>query len=272
MADHIWTGATSSDWGTAGNWNGGVPTAGNNVYIADQDDAITGVPAAAAGINYALVEVGPNFTGTIADSASPLHVGSVTTINYKGLLCEACYLNVDTGDTVTTLNIDGSAVASNALTLGGPGTVTTALVRAAGMFRISSSAVVTNLNIPEGNPQVFVTSGASLTNANLSGGVVNNEAALTTLNLSQGTWQHQGETTYNITTLNILGGIFRFWSSGGTITTVNLYGGLLDLNGGKGLPRTISTLNRYGGTVDRGGQGSTVTISSYNRLGGTEML
>jgi hypothetical protein len=81
-------------------------------------------------------------------------------------------------------------------------------------------------------------------------------------------WEHEGTTAFNIPTLVINGGTFRFGSKGGTLTTVVLNGGVLDLDAGVGHPHTITNLFQNGGKLIRRGRGKSVTIANDYRSGG----
>lgn len=106
-------------------------------------------------------------------------------------------------------------------------------------------------------------SGLSLTTLTQSGGNVLQKCATTTTSVFKGaTWRSFG--TGAITTLNAYGTCYP--ESSGTITTCNHYG-TLDLSGDR-TARTISTLNRYPGSVlILPISGITLTTVTYNGPG-----
>lgn len=68
--DSRWTGAVDGAWGTAGNWDGGVPTAGQRVLIADNTRAIDGSDQSAADLAYVVVDEA--YDKTIGSDGSPI--------------------------------------------------------------------------------------------------------------------------------------------------------------------------------------------------------
>lgn len=261
-------------WSNAANWStGAAPTSSDAVQIVSGTQVIdTSLPGATAGVNYTGFLVGPQFAGAIGSDAASLYVGSITAIDFFGERCAEAWIRVDTGDTVTGFNVKATSSNSNALRLDGPGTISTLRVTK-GKVRIGSGLTVTNLIIVPSTGQdadvmVIIDSGATVGSVYMAGGVVYNEAALTTLNVSGGTWYHQGESAFNITTLNVWGGTFEFASDGGTVATLNQYGGKVDLDAGTGKARVITTYNQLGGERVITGVGANVTISSDLVYGG----
>ncbi|MEY5060716.1 MAG: hypothetical protein RIS45_637 [Planctomycetota bacterium] len=106
-------------------------------------------------------------------------------------------------------------------------------------------------------------SGLTLTTLTQSGGNVLQKCATTTTSVHKGaTWRSFG--TGAIGTLNVYGTCYP--ESSGTITTCNLYG-TMDLSGDR-TARTISTLNRYPGSVlILPLSGITLTTITYNGPG-----
>ena len=101
------------------------------------------------------------------------------------------------------------------------------------------------------------------TTFNAQGGTIHHNADIGTLNLTNGTFYQQKN---NATTLNMWGGRY-FWNAADAITTLALYGGVLDLSL-DGRSRTITTLNWYGGSIYD--PGNNLSVGTLNRFkGGT---
>lgn len=269
----------SGDWTAVANWpdTGAAPVAADTVLlmrcIASRVLA-TNLPGAAAGVNYAGLQVGPEFRGKLGAVATPLYVGTVVAdIRFGSLYCQEAFLAVDAGDS-SSINIDGTGSGPNALHLLGPGTWANVRVRRGAFVRIGATAVVTNLIVMGDNCHVMIESGATVTNIIQCGGVIDCEAAVTNVTMTGGIFNHQGSTTYNITALNLYGNArFNYAASDGTITTANLYGNsLLNCDDGVGYARTITTVNRFGGTLDVRGAGNMVTLSTENSYSGTKLV
>jgi hypothetical protein len=276
MANNVWQ-DVSGDWTAAANWStGAAPVAADTIYILNGSQTIdTNLPAATAGVNYAGLVVGPNFGGSIATSANRLYIGSVVApIQFDGSRCKEAWFHVDAGDS-SSIEIANANSGTNACHLYG-GTWAAVRARRAGQLRIGANATVTSLyltNSPMLGPRVVLEQGATIASAYMTAGIVDCEAAIGTLvRMSGGTWNHIGDTTYDVATLDLFGGVFNFHSTAGTITTANAFGGLLDCNGGIGSARTITTLNRYSGSrTDTSGLGSFVTVTADNTYGGDRM-
>lgn len=276
MADNFYLNV-SGDWTAHANWSDGAdPDATDYVRILSGDKSIdTNLPAATAGLNYAGLEIGPQYSGNLATAAAPLYVGAVTAaIKYNGQRCPAAYLAVDTGD-ASTLDVYGSTIGPTALNLSGAGTWTTIRVHR-GCVTVYTGTTATTIYVLSPDAVVWLNSGATIANVIATAGQVYCSAAIGTLVRLTGSavWNHVGTSAYDIGTLDIYDSArFNFGSEGGTITTVNLLGAnaLLDCDQGSGKPRTISTLNRYNGTIDVSGVGKNVTLSAENAYGGAKV-
>lgn len=269
MANVLWTGAASSAWSTAGNWSdGAVPDGSDTPRILEGVHEIVSVPTATNGVDYTGFEVGSMFRGKLATAASPLYLGSIGQVDYNGERCREAFISIDTGDAVTLFNVRGSGEGIYALYLGGAGTITSLDVYA-GKVRIATGLTVSKLRIL-GPAHVVIESGPTITAVDQSAGLVENYAEVGTLDQSGGVFDHVGTTTFNMTTVNLRGGVFNFGSSGGTLTTVNLLkNGVLNLDAGVGhSSRVITNLYQRGGTRIIGGRGSNVTITNDYPYGG----
>ena len=271
MADNIWQ-DVDENWTNVANWSqGSAPAITEDIYFLTGSQTIdTNLPASGAGIDYNSLNVGPNFAGKIGTTTNKLYIGDVGTLYFNGARCQECWLGVDGGgDALARTFVDSSGPGTNALHLFS-GEFTNVHIRGGQSARVGAGATVTNL-YGTGNGRCVIEASATLTNAYIAAGSYDNYAAVATLlRVYGGTWNHVGTTTFNIATLDQGGGLFRFNSKGGTITTANLFGGKLDGSGGFGTPRIITTLNQYGGVYDSSGTGSSITVTNYNEWGGEE--
>ncbi|KKN83520.1 hypothetical protein LCGC14_0297580 [marine sediment metagenome] len=125
-------------------------------------------------------------------------------------------------------------------------------------------ATVTTMSLLQG----IVTIGnavASVGTMYVDGATVSNNSACTTLNVSSGAiYQRQGTAA----TVNLKGGrLYLNMPAANMPTTVNLYGGILDMSQ-DGIAKTVGTLNYYGGQIYD--PANILTITTLNRFkGGT---
>jgi hypothetical protein len=272
MAYNYRSNASSTDWNVAGDWSlGAVPVAADTVALFDGTAVINqNLPAAAAGVNYAGFEVGPEFRGGIGDSSNRLFLGTVVAdVRFNGAKCQEAWLAVDAGD-ACNINVINTSMQPYALNLYS-GTWTN--IRVLGGYRVLVSAGVTSTTIYLGAPQckTVIAAGATLTNLDVASGQADLSAALTTIRVAGGVLNLIAQSAITHTTLDIWGpGVVNFWSEGGTITNAYVRrGATLNCNGGRGKARTITNLYRYaGGTIDLRGIGSTVTITDDKNYGG----
>ena len=232
----IWRGTTSTDWGTASNWDtGAIPTGGTDAIF---DATSTNPCTTGAGTRICRDLITTGFTNvlTVGTSATLGYIqvyrnitlgstaGHIAGLSYIGIFGATCTLDVATGFTVPYLSF-GAA--------GGGGTCTVTLVR--------SFAVTTLFKTGTGGSLATVTAGSAmsidLTNGNTIGGtgtIILN--ANVTLRLF-------GTTTYG-NNISISGNVTS--QAGSTINLssfLNHAGGILNLSAGTVVPGT-SILNQ----------------------------
>jgi len=206
---------------------GTVPALTDNMHILwGSRNLTTGQDQSAVNQNNLII--GEDFTGTIGTAAAPLKLGTMTgKIEVRASRAGAIHLHPVS---VGAMYIHDCGSGSHACHLV-DGTVTALYPCAGHGIRIGAAATVTNLygmqltGLP-GYPRVIVESGATVTNAELSGGEVHSSAAIaTSLILRGGRWYQEGDTTYDIPALTMHGGFFFMNSTRGTITTTVVKGG-----------------------------------------------
>lgn len=270
MANAIWTN-TSGDWSAGGAWStGAAATSSDIVYLnAGSQSVTTSYPGATAGVNYQGFVVAPDFAGTIATSASPLYVGSVVApMEYRSARCPSAFIAVDTGDSAT-MEVFATAHTANGLVLSGAGTWASVLVHNAGLVTLGTSTY-TNVHLLSRSANVLLQNGAACTNGYVADGSLDMyDDFATRLDQTGGVINYVATSAITQALVYVWGGTYNFWSKGGTITALNIYGGVVNCNGGSGDPRTITTCNLYdGGVLDLRGAGSSVTVTTLNERGG----
>ncbi len=255
MATRTWL-DQNGNWTNTSNWSGGSAPANDDIIrIFDGNKTLdTNMTTSITGTT---LIVGPNFAGKIGTAGAPLVLSTGTTVEFFGERTQQCYFNLTGG----TVRIHATSANPNAFHLIG-GTATSLSIRS-GMLVIGGSATVTAGYILGPSAQVSVESGATLTAISQYGGTVNCEAAAGTVNQFAGTWNHVGDTTFNITALNISGPQARFnWqSTGGTVTAVTVNHGYFDgsnLDAGTITNGTVYT----GGTIDIDNSMDTIVTSN----------
>lgn len=227
MAITGWTGASSTAFGTVGNWTNGVPVDGDTaVFFGTPANNLT-TDLAQSAIELNRLEVHSSFTGKIGvDAASPLIIDVNNSTNPRtvinGGIGSQVYLNGD--QTSVWVNTAGTAKFDG-------GTITT-LTLQKGTVSLIAGVTVTTLyvsynTVVASNVTLTIESGATVTTAHVVGGTTTASMAPTTLNMLAGSWTQ--DDAGDITTLNQYGGTFTWVDSGGnTITKLNQYGGTFD--------------------------------------------
>lgn len=266
MADYVWTGASSTAFGTAGNWSpAGPPITGDNAIFDHraQNDCSTDLAQSAITLATARItsgftkKIGLYATGSLTRlsiSITSLVIGEALGDGSIGAGSSLIAINLGTAQNTTRV-LNGATSgedtgfapillkgthASNALHVFsgwvGVGTVTLAE---------TSTFAAINVTGPEAN--VELGSGLTLTTINQVDGQVAFRNNLTTLNQEGGTAISEGAAT--ITTADI-GGTF-FSNSTGTITTLNVQdNGLADFSQSP-TGRTVTNCTVYGtGRID----------------------
>jgi|TARA_R110000824_G_scaffold9642_3_gene42850 hypothetical protein len=257
MADKIWTGATSGDYGVSTNWSpSGVPIAADSVYFtADYNVNVTGsLDQSSIALDKFVVD---GYTGKIGTLALGYLQIDPDSFSFSG--SDVCFIDVGAaaidldvrgtggGGSTRGLYVKGSAIAVLSLINGNLG-----LANQYGETSTAATIRVTGGTMHCGT-------GSTLTTVDVYGGTINLGASVTTLNAFSGTVNTSSAAA--ITTLNGYGGTITH-NGTGTITTANLDGAELDLTD-SGLARTVTTLN-----LDAGGiikyDPSVVTITTQN--------
>lgn len=226
MATRTWKASGTGDWGTAGNWEeGAVPVNGDDVFL------LTGSQSVTAGLDQntvalASLRIGPGYTGTIGTSSADLRIDATTLDFASGgtsAYLAGAYTNVIVkgGSGEDMLHFGKTTAADsdidNLRIVGGSVT---------GKVTVNNSTVLDDVYIQSAPAATLVigTSVTSLDSINMDSGSVTCGSACTTFNVDGGTLTH---TTGAVTTINIEGQGVVAYNSSGTITTLNVYGGLI---------------------------------------------
>lgn len=261
MATCIWTGASSGDWSTAGNWTGGVPGAGDTAFFSNNAVSVTsGLDQHTVALSALIIE--QSYTGAIGTASAYLrvdvddiyigqHYGSGTPSGsgrIKLQLEGACAsLNVyNSATTATDTYLAPIQICSNSQTI-----TTARITKGRVGFAIGSpSETITITTLVQSyessvNSDAVVQLGAGATVATISktGGALYHRGLSTDIRNDAG--ELDLATTDNITSLTVSGGTVTAENIG-TITTYTITGGTvyLDRHG------TITTANCYGGVTD----------------------
>jgi len=176
ITTYIWTGATSTDWNVAGNWNCSVPTATSNVLIP----VVANKPVLSANVTINNIILtsgmtlglnGKTFTINGAASGTGTYSGSTTSnMSFGGSATGTVYF---TGGSNTIQNLslsDGANIPiGNALNIASTGTVTVGSVTGATLASGGNMTLLSDDNGSARIAQVPVSSGSSL--STISGSV-----------------------------------------------------------------------------------------------------
>lgn len=280
MATRTWTGTSSTDWHTTGNWDeGAVPTEVDDVYFNGQQ-ATQGVTAS-ADIEFDTLNVGEDFGYNMFNSGNPGAVNNnagavdATLVDYRGT--GDCYLQAASGQTINLVNVNTTNRRQTAFQIGGAGTVDQLNVLRGHCTVQSSIGTLTFClisyveNVIGDAILVWEGSGSGFAELRQVGGRSLLQSGVTTVHLHNGKIE---VTTGAITTLNVCGGTFIYNSNGTIIGTVNQAGGIVDLSQNV-LGKEITLYNLFAGVLDAGGNVNIVltTLNQYlpgvfNRRGG----
>lgn len=262
---------TSGDFQVTTNWSAGTKgAAGEDIDVTHAIGTdVTNCEAIGASDDYASVHIGGPFFGKLATAAAPWYIGSTALVEIDAPITPEIHLGVGTGKTITAMLVKRNAGTQLATVVYGTGTISL-LVCTSGVTVIESNAVITKLEV-SGTAVVIIKSGATIGAIDQAGGSITNYAAITNdVNLAGGTFNHAGDTTFNIGgVLRVAGGKFHWAANGGTIATALLSSGLLNLNAGWGSPaRVISAFRQTGGKLDKSGLGANVTLTASTYVAG----
>ncbi len=264
--------AGPNDWNTAANWSGStVPVDSDDVWfdgIGDDasDDALYGLDQSA--IQLTTLQITGGYTGAIGQTANGYYliIDSTTTSFESG--GNATWLN----GRLVAINVTGGAGGPNMLQLDGDiDNLRVLSSGAGGTVTIKNSTVLDNVYVNSA-PNVKVVIGTSVSSLDLidaTTGSVSCDSACVTINC--GGSAVVAHTTGAVTTANMRGGILKYNGSG-TLTTANIFEGLLSLLENYTTAVTITTVNSYGGVVNSANGLGNVTISNKNEFGGGQIL
>ena len=227
MATRVWTGAVDSTWNTAGNWDTGVPVSTDDVYIVSGSVDITGYDANA--VTLGKLVVGNQYTGSIGSSGTKLQI-SATNFDYSGTGAGAYFEG-----TYTTLTVQDTGTNSTALNLyGDSDTITTLRVLGgSGTIVIDSSC-----SFASGAIEQIGADGVTLSIADsttLTGATLTMDSGIVEMNQA-------------VPTVTVFGGELKATLDGGTVTTLNQYGGKVRWKPTAAC--TLTTLTIYSGLFD----------------------
>lgn len=253
MAVKIWTGASSEDVNTAGNWTGGVPVDADTVVIQGTV-SMTGSLTALQGVTVGSITVVPDYGGKIGSASAALLFGACTgTLKYAG---KGEYAKIG----FTTDGAESGICAQAELnhTGGvfyvstGTGGVWTTVRNGPGTLYVDAGAVVTNLYNGSGRLDVLYNATALTILENAGSAFVNR--AITTLKAVQGRTIHRNNGTANylsVTTAEVMGGAVYNKQSGGNDTTWKVY------------PRGTITTEGNQGNATAGAEITTTTLFEW---------
>jgi hypothetical protein len=248
MATSTWTnGAASNDWSVAGNWDGGVPLATENV-IFDGERSTADVTA---GLDQSAVDIGSliihkNYTGKIGvDGSTPLQISADKIVQMGGQLfvkdgtgtIDHIYVEVDRrSDGATTTEIDGDTV--------------TRLTCIKGNIKVLTGiGTIANLEVSYRNSQAsdvnleYQATGDTITNLYMNGGTVDVIGTVTSLFVEGGRYVHNQGAGGAVASMYITDGNV-IYNDAATITLAVVMGGVLDLSQDT-REKTITTLRVF---------------------------
>lgn len=243
MALRTWVGGTSGAWSTAANWlEGSVPVNSDDVLFTNSAvDVDTGLNQSA--VTLTSLTVDQTYTGKWATASTYLQVGVSGTVTLgakspTGQGNGSGRLNLDLGSTTPSLFIQGSA--STAADTGmapirikSSGTIVTSAISggSSAIADVSGNAcTITTLSVTGTSTFVYLGVGATVTNLNQNGGVVDLRSAntVTSAKIGGGTYNVNGNAAH--TTLLLRGGSCNY-NGTGTITNTKINSGTLDFRG-----------------------------------------
>jgi hypothetical protein len=246
--DRYWTGATSTDFETVGNWSltsGGASTASvpvnGNTAIFDGNGAVNCALATAQTVT--AIDIKSTYANTFTKDAGSTLTSPIVSVA-GGTFTVAGTLTANTSVTVSGGTLDASG------TLNSSGTVTITNGTVSGTLSVTGTLDVQNGTVSNDSGATIPTmtmSGGTYTNSNaaadkttltLSGGTFtdNGGELIATLNLSStGVFVNNAGTACDITSLSMTGGTLQNNDSGDRIDITNaavISGGTLTFSGG----------------------------------------
>lgn len=249
-------GAGTALIGTAGNWDGGLPTSDDRCYFLKMNDGQNPPQGTAAQmddltlIDADLVMVGEGYTKTIGGSGTPMEI-CADLVWYRGTSGKL-WLKEGTAaggtDLVLVDSTSSDPLSHDCIALDGATFVQVDVIR--GMATLLTGCTITTLNVgllgTSSQAKCVINAGTiTVTTLNLYSGIITNSQALATVNLYGGIFtQALGVNT----TTNIFGGRCNL-NVAGTYTTIKVYpGATLDLSQ-DGSRKIVTNMYEYPGST-----------------------
>lgn len=234
--DRDWSDTGSFNTGITGGGSSGLPVSGDTL-IVPYETRVTAGHTGLAGVDLAACYVTGNLTGTSSISLDVSNGSGVMVVNNRTGTLKVT--SAGSGiDSLTFAPTSGGAVLE--LTSG----TVPILIHIGGQFICQSSGVVTTYH-KSGGTTTFYDGATAITTLNHTGGSMDCRRNVTTAN------NHGGASLVVngdgvLATINNSGTIND--RSSGVPTTLNMFGGVYN-PAGSPVARTITTVNRYGGSV-----------------------
>ncbi len=256
MATYLWTGTSSADWKTGGNWSGGVvPGASDTVIFNTGSQTITGTSITGV----AKIKVLEGFTGSLGTSSTPIAASGTD------LFVSTEFGKVNLNGTYTTAHISKTKASTDAIVFGSSSVITTLRVTGGkGKIQVSSSTI-TNVELtgsPFAEIEILAAAGNFASVLMDSGTVRSSETLSGTADVSGG--EYRLEASAGATTVNVYGKGVVSHQSNGTITTANVYDrpSVLDFSKNTSTGATVTTTNLYDGTINERNGAANVTFTN----------
>lgn len=263
MANKSWIGGSGSQsWATSGNWSpANAPVTGDAVYILAGASTIDSGLAQSA-VQLALLLSGPNFTGSVGTSATPLAIGA-DTHNLDGTNLSGRF-NWDAGSSATVGAIQNTPFNTTDsglqwIRIKGADITTTVYGGTVGIATnaVGDTAGLTSLSVATATGQVStinvtLASGVTITAVKqyVPGSTITANSACPSLIQTAGIFIHQGTGALGATALTIGGTVYP--NSSGAVSTnppIVLATGRLDFSTSPTARTVTNAVNLYAGAT-----------------------
>ena len=252
---NVWTGgAADNDLNTAGNWSPAAPISNEAAMFLSEYAGVPGPTADMASltaVDLDLLYVGPGYTQTIGGSGAELDI-SADKVHYQGTSGKLWYKDgAGTTDVIICDSTASDPVNHDCLAVTG--------------------ATNTLLNVLRGKATI---TGGTVTRATIgSRNVGSTEAHLVVssgVTISTDITQYGGLCTclVNPVLVKVLAGTWTQSAGGAIITTLEVYGGRVNLN----VAGTYVTVRHYGGIIDLTQAGGVKTFTNYYKYPGAVLV